>query len=61
MNRGKVDRTRNRAHMHSADTEVELFTDQVPSGCGIDDLDDEEINRLLEVLESSFGIGGNAG
>ena len=57
MNRGKVDRTRTRAPMHSADTEVELFTDRVPRDSGMEDLDEEEINRLLEVLETSFGAG----
>ena len=58
MNRGKVDPTRKRAPMHSADAEVQLFTGRVPGGCGIDDLEEEEINRLLEVLESSLALGG---
>jgi hypothetical protein len=43
--------------MHSADTETELFTDQAPIDSGIDDLDEEEMNRLLEALESSFTRG----
>lgn len=60
MNWGKVDRTRKRAPMHSADTEVELFTGRVPGGSGIDDLDEEEINRLLETLERSWRVGTNA-
>jgi hypothetical protein len=46
--------------MHSADTEVELFTGRVPGGSGIDDLDEEEINRLLETLERSWRVGTNA-
>ena len=58
MNWGKVDRTRKRASMHSADGEVELSKGQVPSCSGIDDLEEQEINRLLDMLESTFGIGG---
>lgn len=57
MNWGKVDRTRNRARMHSADAEPELFTGRVPGGSGIDDLEEEEINRLLETLEGSLAMG----
>jgi hypothetical protein len=43
--------------MHLADAEVELFTGRVPGGCGIDDLEEEEINRLLEMLESGLDPG----
>ena len=60
MNREKVDRTRKRASMHSADIAAELFTGRVPGGSGIDDLEEEEINRLLEVLESSLAPGADA-
>ena len=58
MNDRKVDPTRKRALMHLVDTEVELFTGRVPGDSGIDDLDEEEINRLLETLERSFGTPG---
>jgi hypothetical protein len=58
MNDRKVDPTRKRALMHLVDTEVELFPGQVPGDSGIDDLDEEEINRLLETLERSFGTRG---
>jgi hypothetical protein len=58
MNWGKIDPTRKPAPMHSADTEVDLFQGQAPSRSGIDDLDEEEINRLLETLEKEFGGAG---
>ena len=57
MNWGKIDRTRKRAPMHSAETESELFTGRVHGGSGIDDLDEEEIGRLLEALESNLVRG----
>jgi hypothetical protein len=57
MNCEKVDPTRKRAAVHTADTGVELCKGQVPSGSGIDDLDEEEINRLLEALERSLAPG----
>ena len=58
MNGGKVDPTQKRAPMHPSDTEVELFTVRALAGSGIDDLDEEELDGLLEVLEKSFGTGG---
>jgi hypothetical protein len=57
MNCRKVDPTRKRAPMHLVDTEVKLFTGRVPGGSGIDDLDEEEIDRLLEVLEGVWHQG----
>lgn len=58
MNSRNFDRTHKRAPMHSADADVELFTGRVRGGCGIDDLEEEEINRLLKVLESGLAPGG---
>jgi hypothetical protein len=43
--------------MHLVNTEVQLFTGRVPGGSGIDDLDEEELKRLLEVLERGLAPG----
>ena len=56
MKWGKVDAIRERARMHSPDTEVEMFKDQIPSDSALDDLDEEEFNRLLEALERTLAV-----
>ena len=57
MKLGTVNRTQKRAPMHLADTEIDLFTGWVPGLSGIDDLEEEEINRLFETLEQSLALG----